>query len=75
MADEVGWLIEFDASVSRTPAYYGKTDEGLGMTTDHNAAIRFSRAQDAQTIIDDFGWTAAKPVEHAWVDSSAMATR
>lgn len=68
MADETAWLIEFDASVSRVPAYYGKTDDGLGMTTDHNAAVRFSRAVDAQAMIDDTGWNAAKPVEHAWCD-------
>ena len=67
-SQETAWLIEFDASVSRTPAYYGKTEEGLGMTTDHAAAIRFARAQDAQAIIDDIGWNAAKPVEHMWCD-------
>lgn len=66
--DETAWLIEFSAKVSSTPAYYGKTGEGneLGVTTDHAAAIRFARAQDAQAVIDESGWTEATPVEHAW---------
>ena len=73
MTDETAWLIEFDASVSRVPAYYGKTDEGLGMTQDHDAAVRFSRAQDAQAVIDDTGWNAAKPVEHIWCEPKDAA--
>lgn len=69
MADETAWLIEFSERISSTPAYYGKTEDGLGQTTDHLAAIRFSRAQDAQAVIDDFAWTEAKPIEHAWCEA------
>lgn len=66
MAEEIGWLIEVFGQGSST--YYGKTDEGvLGMTGDHNAAIRFARREDAQATIDDIGWTEAQPVEHMWI--------
>ena len=61
---EYGWLIEFKSS--GLPVYYGKTNEGLGMTEDHAMAIRFCRKQDAEMMIDDIGWTEAFPVEHAW---------
>jgi len=68
--EETGWLIEFSQRVSEQPCWYGKTDEGLGQTTDPNAAIRFSRAEDAWAVIDDFGWTEAKATDHMWCDYS-----
>lgn len=67
MADEVGWLIEFEREA--TPVYYGKTEDGLHLTKDQTAAIRFCRREDAQAVIDDIGWTRAKPVEHMWCDA------
>lgn len=68
MADETAWLIEFFGQGG--PTYYGKSGEGtmLGMTKDHNDAIRFARKQDAQAVIDEVGWTAAQPIEHMWSD-------
>lgn len=65
-SDETAWLIEFFGQGE--PTYYGKTDELLGMTADHRAAIRFARQQDAQAVIDDIGWTEAQAIEHTWVD-------
>lgn len=67
MADETAWLVEVFGQGE--PTYYGLTDEGvLGMTTDHNKAVRFCRPQDAQMTIDDIGWTNAQPIEHMWLD-------
>lgn len=68
-ADATAWLIEFSEKVSRTPAYYGHTGEGLGETTDSLKAVRFARREDAQAIINDIGWNEARPVEHMWADS------
>ena len=73
MPDETAWLIEFSGQIS--PTYYGKTDDGLGQTADHLSAIRFCRQQDAQAIIDDIGWTEAKPVEHMWMAEIDHAAR
>ncbi len=67
MADQVAWLIEFKPSVSVPPCYYGKTDEGcLGLTRDHNAAVRFARKEDAEAVIADTAWTEAFAAEHMW---------
>lgn len=69
LTDETGWLIELFGQGA--PTYYGKTDEGtLGMTGDHNVAIRFARKVDADATIDDIGWTRpqAQAVEHMWCD-------
>lgn len=69
--EETAYLIEFFGQGS--PTYYGKTDEGvLGMTTDHNAAVRFARKIDADMVIDDTGWTRpqVQAIEHMWCDGS-----
>ena len=64
---EVAWLIELKQSVSRTPTWYGETDEGvLGWTSDHMKAIRFSRKWDAEKVMDDIGVSEAFVCEHAW---------
>ena len=64
--DETAWLIEFFGQGG--PTYYGKTDEGLGMTADHMAAVRFARKEDADMVIDDFAWTRpdVQAIEHMW---------
>jgi hypothetical protein len=63
-SDETAWLIEFPG---QRPTYYGHSaEDGLWFGRDHLAAIRFSRKEDAQAVIDDIGWTEAKPVEHMW---------
>lgn len=68
--DETAWLIEFFGQGQ--PTYYGLSGEGvmLGMTSDHNEAVRFVRKQDAQMVIDDIGWSAGavQPIEHMWCD-------
>jgi hypothetical protein len=35
-------------------------------TKDHNEAVHFSRKQDAESVIEHYGWTRAKAVEHMW---------
>ena len=61
------WLIEMtDAG---RPTYWCRLDDEdgvCGWSKDHDKALRFCRAQDAQAIIDEYGWTEPKPVEHAW---------
>lgn len=67
--DDTAWLIEFFGR--GPPTYYGKTTEdGLSMTRDHNAAVRFARQEDADMVIDDIGWTRpdVQAVEHMWCD-------
>ena len=68
MPDETGWLIEFSQRVSVQPTWYGKTDDGLGQTTDSLKAVRFSRKEDAEAVIEDMGWTEATASEHMWCD-------
>lgn len=65
---ETAWLIEFKSSVSARPRYYGKTVEGFGMTEENLDAIRFTRKQDAEAVIEDNGWTEAAAMEHQWSD-------
>lgn len=76
MADQSAWLIEFKPSVSRTPVYWGRTDcseDGvLGMTPDHDAALRFTRKQDAEAVIEHYGWTEAFASEHMWCEPRAI---
>lgn len=71
MIEETGWLIELQGEPS--PTWWGRVDneDGVnGWTTDHAKAIRFARAQDAQAIIDEVGWTRAIPTDHMWCDYS-----
>ena len=66
---ESAWLIEM--SDGGSPTYWCRLDDEdsvCGWSKDHSKAIRFCRAQDAQAIIDDFGWTEPRPVEHMWPD-------
>lgn len=60
-------MTEFKRSVGG-PSYYGRTIEGLGMTSEHLDAIRFCRKQDAEAVIEDNGWTEVSAVEHQWDD-------
>lgn len=68
-ADETAWLIEF-----KGPTYYGKGEEGLNVYADEKNALRFARKQDAEMVIEDIGWTAAKAVEHMWCEPRAPLT-
>lgn len=67
MNEEIAWLIELTGD--NTPTWWSRIDgeDGVcGWSSDSLKAIRFSRAEDAQAIIDDIGWTRAIPTEHAW---------
>ncbi len=69
---EIGWLIE------KEQQYYGvfggsKMGTGaLGRTCDPNAAIRFSRKEDAEAVIAALKgfWKNAAAVEHGWCEPS-----
>lgn len=69
--EEAAWLIEFSERVSQQPTYYGKTDDGLGQTTDHLKAVRYARKEDADAVIEDTGWTEATATEHMWIGPSS----
>jgi len=72
--DETGWLIELRGL---TPKWYGRVegdDSLLGWTTDSLSALRFSRREDAQVVIDDIGWTRAFPSEHMWCSQPPRPT-
>lgn len=58
--DENGWLIEQRGNV---PCWWDGEGE---WTTDSRKALRFARKQDAETYIDEVGWTEAFASEHIW---------
>lgn len=64
------WLIELKSPPPmQGPTYWGLDDdeaEGVGWTRDHLRAQRFSRKEDAEMMIEYFGWTEATAVQHAW---------
>lgn len=62
---EYAWLIEFPI-VDGQIGYYGKTISGLGITPENADAIRFSRKEDAEKLIEFIGSPNGKAVEHAW---------
>lgn len=70
MIEETGWLIELQGEP--TPTWWGRIDDDsvCGWTNDHAKAIRFCRSQDAQAIIDEYGWNRAIPTDHMWCDYS-----
>ena len=72
MIEETGWLIELTQHAASAPTWWGRVDDEFvcGWTTDHAKAIRFARAIDAQAVIDEYGWTEARPVDHMWCDYS-----
>lgn len=47
---ESAWLIEWP-SVDGQAVYYGAVLTGLGMTRNHDDAIRFARKKDAETVM------------------------
>lgn len=65
---EVAWLIEFPTKGSRV-GYWGKTIQGVGVTTEHMDAIRFLRKEDAEAVIVAHA-LEAKPVEHMWTNGA-----
>lgn len=69
----VAWLVEINEPVSG-PLYYQLKDDN-DWTVDHDAALHFARKEDAQKIIDYYGWTRAKPVEHMWPVTTALSSQ
>lgn len=63
MPDYTAWLIEMiDFGF---PVYF-RPENDDDWTKDHDAALHFSRKQDAEHVINYYGWTRAKAVEHMW---------
>lgn len=65
---ETGWLAEL-ISRSGPPTWWTLTDtegEGGYFTNDSVKALRFARKQDAESYIEDAGWTEVIPTEHQW---------
>ena len=70
MHDETAWLIErIDPKDTEGPRYLMGIRQGYGnmWTTDHDAAIRFSRMVDAARLIETMGGNA-RSVEHMWCE-------
>ena len=64
---EPHWLIEMKPSVSMVPAWFcGSDDPDDYYSTDVSKAVRFSRKQDAETVISMLGWSEAFASEHMW---------
>lgn len=72
MTEESAWLIEIN--YHGAPAWWSRVDnedDGVcGWSHDSLKAIRFARAQDAQAIIDFYGWTEVVPTDHLWLDDA-----
>lgn len=70
MTEESAWLIE--TKHLGAPAWWSRVDnedDGVcGWSHNSLKAIRFVRAQDAQAVIDHYGWTEARPTDHLWLD-------
>ena len=71
MTEVSAWLIE--TNHLGAPAWWSRVDnedDGVcGWSSDSLKAIRFARSQDAQAIIDYYGWNTAKPSDHLWLDN------
>jgi hypothetical protein len=70
MSDYTAWLIEIDEGASIN--YFQMVDDD-DWTFDHNKAMHFGRKQDAQKVIEYYGWTRARVVEHMWPEASKRA--
>ncbi len=64
---ETGWLVEM--IIDHEPWWWaiGLPNEE-NWTKDSNRALRFGRKEDAQSFIDDMGWTEVLATEHEWSD-------
>lgn len=70
--EESGWLVEKWNSKSgefgaEWWSIHPSFEDGCGWTKDSSIALRFARQTDAQSYINEIGWTEAKPTEHAWI--------
>lgn len=71
---ETAWLIEM--SDGGLPTYWCRLDDEdgvCGWSKSADKALRFCRAQDAQGVIDEFGWTEPRPVEHMWLGQARQS--
>ena len=62
--DYTAWLIEISDEAAG-PKYFQMSDDD-DWTRDHNAALHLARKQDAESIINYYGWNRAHAVEHMW---------
>jgi hypothetical protein len=63
--DYSAWLIEINDSATSSPVYF-HFEHDDDWTMDHDKAVHFARKQDAESVIEHYGWTRAKAVEHMW---------
>lgn len=61
---ETGWLIELRG---QRPTWFQLAD-GDNWTDDSTKALRFARKADAESYIEEIGWTEAFASEHEWLD-------
>lgn len=61
--DYFAWLIEIQEAAG--PTYFQMVDDD-DWTKSHDLALHFCRERDAQRVIEFFGWTRARAVEHCW---------
>ena len=62
--EEAGWLIELKGTCPKWWRVGGGIEPDW--TADASQALRFARKQDAESYIDDIGWTEAFASEHIW---------
>lgn len=63
MSDYTAWLVEMSERFG--PVYFQMVMDD-DWTKDHDRALHLSRREDAERIIEHYGWTRAKAVEHSW---------
>lgn len=68
MTVETGWLIELkgaDGPLWWSPRQ-GETPAESGWSNMANNGIRYARKVDAESVIDEIGWTEVIATEHQW---------
>lgn len=70
MPDYSAWLIEMPERFGPLYFHFEHDDD---WTKDHDKACHFSRKEDAEKVIEHYGWTRARPVEHMWPDVPARS--
>ena len=61
--DYMAWLVEMNEPLG--PMYF-QLETDNDWTRDHDKALHFARKQDADCVIEYYGWTRAKAIEHMW---------
>lgn len=65
MADHTAWLVEINNPTGPVYFQFAADDD---WTSSHDDAVHFARQRDAERVIEYYGWTEAKAVEHCWPD-------